>query len=163
MLISTTGCLRVFAGPLPEFERMARKKSATSHMPRAVFYIAVLCLIVAIYIVGRRRTPRTPANKEAFDDDDEKDAAAPLPPQPSPPPAPAPAPAAAAAPTPAPAPAPTPVPTPTPAPKPPATMDFLGQSLHFMDDIKAIREDVAFIKERVRKPSYESFYGGRIY
>lgn len=45
-------------------------------------------------------------------------------------------------------------------------MDFIGQSLHFMDDIKAIKEDVAFIKDRVRKlapPSYESFYGGRIY
>ena len=129
-------------------------------MPRAAFYIAVLCLLVAIYVVGRRRTP-TPrpssvANKEAFDDDEKEEAPVQ---SPVPPPT-------EATPPPAPTHALVPALTPEPAPKSPPAMDFIGQSLHFMDDIKAIKEDVAFIKERVRKlapPSYESFYGGRIY
>ena len=141
---------------------MPRKKSATCSMPRAAFYIAVLCLLAAIYIAGRRRPKAAPRNTEAFDEEDEEKTTAPADP-----------PVADATVTPAPvdeavgaanisAPSQPPQPKPPPAP---AAMDFFGQSLHFMDDIKAIKEDVAYIKERIRKstPSYESFYGGRIY
>ena len=134
---------------------LTRKLLTPRDMPRAVLYLAILLLLVAIYVASRRnRKPPPAVTREAFEDDEEGEDTSKTKSQ-------AvqtdigeekPVAAAAAA---------------EEAASPPAPrLNLFGQSVQIVEDIKAIKEDVAYIKDRVRRrepASYESFYGGQLY